>query len=89
MTFDECQQALDSIRRKQGTHRPLLRVDYGGSSYKGRLARADSDPEHRPPPGTPFGVLVLEEPGLARRPQTILQIASIAAGAISEPHGQN
>jgi len=85
MTFDECQEELDSIRSKQGTLRPLIRVDYGGSCYKGILARADSDPESRSQAHSPFGVLVLEEPGLARRPQTILQIASIAPGAIKDP----
>jgi len=86
MTFDECQREVESIRRKQGTSRPLLRVDYGGSTYKGRLARVDSDPETRPGGQSPFGVLVLEEPGLVRTPQTILQIASIAPGSIRDPN---
>ena len=81
MTFDECQHDLEAIRGRQGTARPVIRVDYGGSCYKGRLARSDSDPAHRP--HAPFGVLVLEEPGLARAPQTILQIASITPGSIS------
>jgi len=85
MTFEECQKELETLRRKQGTPRPLIRVDYGGSSYNGRLARADSDPDNRPQAHSPFGVLVLEEPGLARMPQTILQIASIAPGAIRDP----
>lgn len=77
MTFEECQQALVSIRRKQGTRYPLLRVDYGGTVFRGRLARADSDPEYRNGSGSPYGVLVLEQLGLSRGPQTILQIASI------------
>ena len=85
MTFDECQKDLDSIRRRQGTSRPVIRVDFGGSCYRGLLARADSDPENRPRVGSPFGVLVLEDPGLARSAQTILQIASIAPGAIRDP----
>jgi hypothetical protein len=77
MTFEECQQALVKIRRQQGTRYPLLRVDYGGTVFRGRLARADSDPEYRHNPGSPYGVLVLDQPGLTRGPQTILQIANI------------
>ena len=84
MTFDECERELDVIRRKQGTRLPVIRVDYGGSCYKGRLSRSDSEPENRPPAPIPFGILVLEEPGLACGPQTILQIASISLGAISD-----
>ena len=38
---------LVSIRRKQGTRCPLVRVDYAGTVVRGRLARADSDPEYR------------------------------------------
>jgi hypothetical protein len=86
MTFDECRRELDSLRRQQGTTQPLVRVDYGGSCYKGRLARSDSDAGREA--SGPFGLLVLEEPGLARGPQTYLQIASIAPGAIRDP-GQN
>ena len=85
MTFDECQQELEVIRRRQGTRLPVIRVKYGGLNYKGRLSRSDSDPHNRPPPSIPFGVLVLEEPGLVRGPQTILQIDSIDLGAISDP----
>jgi hypothetical protein len=44
MTFDECQDVLTRIRRKQGTRCPVIRVDYGGSVFKGRLVRCDSDP---------------------------------------------
>jgi hypothetical protein len=77
MTFEECQHALVAIRRQQGTRYPLVRVDYGGTVFRGRLARADSDPEFRNKSGSPYGVLVLEQLGLGRGPQTILQIASI------------
>jgi hypothetical protein len=77
MTFEECQQALISIRRKQGTRYPLVRVDYAGTVYRGRLARADSDPEYRNTSESPYGVLVLEQLGLSRGPETILQIANI------------
>ena len=82
MTFEECHQQLVSIRRNQGTRCPVIRVDFGGSTFQGRLARADSDPEHVQEPKSPYGVLVLEDPGLGRGPQTILQIASIPPGAI-------
>ncbi len=77
MTFEQCHSTLVAIRRRQGTSRPLVRVDFGGTVYRGRVCRSDSDPEHRREPSSPFGVLVLEEPGLHRAPETILQIASI------------
>ena len=83
MTFDECQKAMLAIRRKQGTRCPIIRVDYGGSIFQGRVRRCDSDPEHRPA-ATPYGVLVLEDPGLGRGPETVLQIASIAKGGIHD-----
>jgi hypothetical protein len=76
MTFEHCQTVLVSIRRKQGTRCPLVRVDYAGTVVRGRLARSDSDPEFRPSQ-SPFGVLVLENLGLTRGPETILQIANI------------
>ncbi len=84
MTFDECRRQIESIRARQGTRKPLIRVDYGGSSYRGRLARSDSDAVARAAAASPYGVLVIEDPGLARAPQTILQIASIAPNAISD-----
>lgn len=81
MTFDQCQANLDQIRRRQGTERPLIRVDFGGTAYRGRLARSDSDDDGRV---SPFGVLVLEGAGLAREPQTVLQIASIPPDGIRD-----
>ena len=84
MTFDECHRRLVSIRRRQGTRCPLIRVDYGGNTYHGRLTRTDSDPEHRQAAHSPYGVLVLEGLGLARGPQTILQIASIPPEGIQD-----
>jgi hypothetical protein len=77
MTFEQCHHALVAIRRKQGTRYPLVRVDYGGSVFRGRLARSDSDPEYRDDEASPFGILVLEQIGLTRGPETILQIANI------------
>lgn len=84
MTFDECHDQLTAIRRKQGTPSPLIRVDYNGAAYRGRLARTDSDPEIRQGRTSPFGVIVLEEVGLAAGPQTLLQIASIPGNGIRD-----
>ena len=77
MTFEQCQAVLVSIRRKQGTRCPLVKVEYAGSVVQGRVARSDSDPENRRDGMSPYGLLVLEAPGLQRSPETILQIASI------------
>jgi hypothetical protein len=77
MTVDQCHERLVDIRRKQGTRYPLVRVDCGGTSYRGRLSRSDSDPEHRREAHTPYSVLILEGLGLTRGPQTIIQIANI------------
>ncbi len=84
MTFEQCQSVLVSIRRKQGTRCPLVRVDCAGNVFRGRVARSDSDPDARTPHDriSPFGVIVLENPGLARSPETILQIAEIPADGV-------
>lgn len=84
MTFDQCHQRLIEIRRKQGTRFPLVRVECAGTVYRGRLTRADSDPEHREQAHAPYGVLILESLGLTRGPQTILQIPNITANGISD-----
>jgi hypothetical protein len=60
----------------------LLRVDYGGTVLHGRLSRSDCDPEHRHNPASPYGILVLENLGLMRSPEMILQIADIHEDAI-------
>jgi hypothetical protein len=88
MTFDQCERTLIAIRRKQGTRYPLVRVEYGGSVYQGRLSRADSDPEFRREGGSPFGVLVLEQLGLARAPETILQITNIPQDGLQPLDGK-
>ncbi|MHC5540661.1 hypothetical protein ACYOEI_20780 [Singulisphaera rosea] len=82
MTFDQCQSTLAAIRQKQGTRCPLVRVDYGGTMIRGRLSRADSDPDHSHDASSPYGVLVLENLGLSRAPETILQIANIPEGGL-------
>ena len=77
MTFDQCDEVLAALRRTQGTSNPRVRVDLGGVAYRGRVARAGSDPELRSAAKGPFGVLVLENLGLGRGPRTVLQIADI------------
>jgi hypothetical protein len=59
-------------------------VHYGGTVVRGRLTRADSDPEHHHDITSPYGVLVLENLGLSRTPETILQIANIPDGGLRE-----
>lgn len=82
MTFEQCQSVLVTIRRKQGTRCPLVKVEYAGSQFQGRVTRSDSDPENRRDSASPYGVLVLEAPGLQRTPETILQIASIPVNGL-------
>jgi hypothetical protein len=84
MTFEQCHANLLAIRRRQGTRCPAVQVAFNGMVYQGRLTRADSDPEFRRPDGSPFGVIVLENLGLGREPETILQIASIPIDGIAE-----
>ncbi|HEV3164435.1 MAG TPA: hypothetical protein VGZ22_10455 [Isosphaeraceae bacterium] len=84
MTFEECHVHLVAIRRRQGTRYPLVRIDCAGTTYRGRLARADSDPEHAQHGHSPYGVLVLEGVGLTRGPKTIVQIANIPKDGIRD-----
>jgi hypothetical protein len=84
MTFEQCHTKLMHIRRRQGTTCPAVQVVYNGMLYQGRLARTDTDVESRWASGSPFGVLVLENLGLARSPETILQIAGIPENGIVE-----
>jgi hypothetical protein len=74
MTFDECHQTLVQIRRRQGTRFPRLRIDCGGQVFRGRLARADSDPEHRLSPVSASGALVLEDLTSGRASTTIVPL---------------
>ena len=84
MTFEQCHANLLAIRSNQGTHCPAVRVAYNGVTYSGRIKRADSDPNSRRSPSSPFGVIVLENLGLVRFPEMILQIASIPEDGIRE-----
>lgn len=82
MTFDQCEAALSALREQQNTANPMVRVHLGKGAYAGRVARADCDPDlHRRIQG-PYGVLVLENLGLCRFPQTYLQIADIPSDGI-------
>ena len=84
MTFEQCHANLMAIRRKQGTTCPAVRIAYNGVIYSGRVKRADSDPDSRRSKFSPFGVLVLENLGLCRGPETIIQIASIPEDGIHD-----
>jgi hypothetical protein len=84
MTVDQCHSHLLAIRRRQGTRYPLVRVDCAGAVYRGRLARCDSDPEHRRRADSPYGILILEGLGLGRGPETVVQIATIPEGGIAD-----
>src|SRR4051794_22103687 len=72
MTFQSCQSALVAIRREQGTRCPLLPVVLGGPVFKGPPKGAESDPENRHDSLSPYGLIVLEDLGLARGPETLL-----------------
>ncbi len=84
MTFDQCNQHLTAIRRKQGTSSPVIRVDYGDTAYHGRVTRSDSDPDRRNASNSPYGVLVLDSLGLTHGTETVLQISSIPDNGIAE-----
>ncbi|MFO0890107.1 MAG: hypothetical protein U0790_13335 [Isosphaeraceae bacterium] len=77
MTFEQCQAILTQIRRRQGTDHPLVQVTCSGSVVRGRLNRTDADRPARSKTNSPYGLLVLEQPGLVPGPLTFIQIASI------------
>lgn len=80
MTYDQFQAILDEIRRRQGTDRPLVQVVVGAYVVRGRVAGGAAG---RRNPKSPYGVLVLEQPGLTRGPASFVQIASIPDGGLS------
>jgi hypothetical protein len=80
MTYDQCQALLDEIRRRQGTDRPFIRVVAGSIVVRGRVARGMRG---RRNPHSPFGVLVVEQPGLTPGPASLVQIASIPEDGLS------
>jgi hypothetical protein len=80
MTYDQCQAVLDDIRRRQGTDRPFVRVNAAGNIVRGRVVRGLPG---RRNPRSPFGVLVVEPPGLTPGPAAFVQIASIPDDGLS------
>ena len=80
MTYYQCQAVLDEIRRRQGTDRPLVRVIAGGSIVRGRVVRGLPG---RRNPKSPYGVLVVEPPGLTPGPSSFVQIANIPDDGLS------
>jgi len=84
MTFEQCHAAVQTLRRKQGTPCPLIRVDYAGTVIRGRLTRSDSDRRNGRESASPYGIMALEHLGLSRGPETILQIANIPQDGIHE-----
>ncbi|MDX2037084.1 MAG: hypothetical protein SFX72_10565 [Isosphaeraceae bacterium] len=83
MTFEQCDAALNAIRKLQKTEHPRVRVDLGRDAFSGRVAHTDSDPDRRRTIHGPYGVIVLEGLGLSRFPQTYLQIADIPENGIT------
>jgi hypothetical protein len=83
MTYDRFEAILDGIRRSQGTKWPLVQVRAGGSVVRGRVARIGAEAAGPHNPDSPYGILVLEQPGLGRGPASRLQIASIPDDGLS------
>jgi hypothetical protein len=84
MTYDQCQAVLDEIRRRQGTDRPLVRVVAGAIVVRGRVVRGLPG---RHNPKSPYGVLIVEQPGLTPGPASFVQIATIPADGLSGIEG--
>lgn len=88
MTFEQCQAILTEIRRRQGTDHPLVQVTSSDSIVRGRLRSADSDRPHPATCRSPYGLLVLEQPGLVPGPLTLVQIASIPDDGLRDAKAQ-
>jgi hypothetical protein len=86
MTFEQCQAILKEIRRRQGTEHPLIQVTCSGTVIRGRLTRTDTDRHPGSNPHSPFGLLVLEQPGLLAGPLSFVQIANIPDDGLCEHH---
>jgi hypothetical protein len=86
MTYEKCQSILSEIRQLQGTERPLVQVRCGESVVRGRVAYSASGLAGRRNPNSPYGVLVLEQMGLARMPASFVQIANIPEDGLSGIH---
>ncbi len=77
MTRDECLRALTALRRQQGTRCPKIRVDAGGTIYRGHLRRSGADPEFRA--SDPVGLVVIAAP---EHGEAAIPIESIPSGGI-------
>ncbi|MGO9597517.1 MAG: hypothetical protein ACLP7Q_05800 [Isosphaeraceae bacterium] len=84
MTFEQCEAVLAEIRKRQGTDRPLVQVTCSGAVLRGRVTRTDSDRPARSRQQSPYGLLVLEQPGLVPGPHTFVQIASIPENGVAD-----
>ena len=84
MTFEQCETVLAEIRKRQGTDHPLVQVTCSGAVLRGRLTRTDSDRSPRSRHQSPYGLLVLEQPGLVPGPFTFVQIASIPENGVAD-----
>src|SRR5271165_5904813 len=84
MTFEQCEAVLAEIRKRQGTDHPLVQVTCSGAVLRGRVTRTDSDRPTRSRQQSPYGLLVLEQPGLVPGPLTFVQIASIPEDGLKE-----
>jgi hypothetical protein len=84
MTVDDCQAVLTTLRRKQGTRCPIVRIDHPEGALWGRLVRCDSDPEHRAAVPAPHARLFVEEPGRDRREVLSVAIAELGPAAVND-----
>ena len=84
MTFEQCENVLSDIRKRQGTDHPLVQVTCSGAVLRGRLSRTDSDRPLRSRQQSPYGLLALEQLGLVPGPLTFVQIASIPADGVTD-----
>jgi hypothetical protein len=84
MTFEQCENVLAEIRKRQGTDHPLVQVTCSGAVLRGRLTRTDSDRSLHSKHQSPYGLLVLEQPGLVPGPLTFVQIASIPENGVAD-----
>jgi hypothetical protein len=84
MTFEQCKTILSEIRNRQGTDHPLVQITCSGAVVRGRLIRTDTDRPPRSNQHSPYGLLVLEQPGLVPGPLTFVQIASIPENGLKE-----
>lgn len=83
MTLQECRSRLAEIRARQNSAQPRVRVLFRGMSFQGLVVYSDSDRRDAAPARDRYGMLVLEELGLAPGPQLYMQIASIAPEGLS------